>query len=1685
MKKNLQKMYDSKTLGVFLVVLLLFFGSNSVNAQFSATWPFTSGLGSTVTGADLGNVTASAATYTVGASNGLFATAATTTTGFLNGTGISGRAASSCSSTYNAVSTYAPYLEYVIAPNAGYSMKTDSFTFTVEQVSTVSNVVVAAGYSVNGGSSFTGLAAPTSTGATTPLLNASPTGSNFGITTGATAGTFTFTVPAATIAATNSFILRVVIWRNNASNSSSANLKISPPTITGTTPISVSPVITTPSPSTLSNFNYVSGAGPSASQSFTVSGTNLTADLVVTPATGFEISADNVDFTLPVSFTPDGSGVVTTKTIHTRLIAGQASGPYLNRFMSITSVGAPSQSVVCNGSITQNYYYKGSGSLADVLSWGVATDGTGANPLNFTTAYQLFNVVNTTAVSTDALWTMNGSGSKIIVGSPSLPAVTLTIAAAGNIVGGPIDLPVASSGSNTLAVANPSFLLDTYTGTMHASSTLEIQDVVTSTRSLFTNNILVSAGTFTDTPTGGTMGIAGNLTVTGGLCTLGGTSASQITGNVNITGGTLSVNSRTINGNVTVSGTGFLSLNTGNAGRNLTINGNVYVSGTGGIRNSGVTSATPGEIGTVNSFQINLAGIGKTITITATGNNLTKTNLVVIGSYALSGDLDYTSAGATVFGPGQAYFTRQISLPTTGSLSIGAHTLKMGNSILNVAATAFLTDESGSIVETSCAAYQAHAILEAFEPIEQVAILPSKTWLGTVKFNNSGTFGQKIVSGTYNNIFINNTSGTFLGGETTVNGVLTFTAGNIATGASTLTVATSGSIAGAASGTGWVVGNLKKLTASITNPSYTYAIGDATNYTPLALTFSGNTSATGGLTASTAAGDHATFAASFLNGTKSVNRTWTLTNDALADFGTYNATFGYATTDNDAGSVPSKYAVHSYNGAWSALTTSSNPTATTATATGISGFGDLAIFELNTLTFCKGATIATAIASATSTFKFYSAGGTVGTALPTTTVFVPKTLYVSVTTVGGTESVRVATLITVNALPVTPSLLVSNPLTESKNICKYIGSSTPVTFDATAAGAVSYIWAAPGTATIATGGTGSSVGISFLAASTTAGAIGSVIVQSVNSNGCISLPKSLALTTKAPTAPTSLVMTSLDATPHFKGAAVVPATIPVSFTTVGLTSLLKITKVGPYMGTSTVFTLEAQVAPTAASYLWTLNGATQLSGDNGRIITVDFSNVNPGIGALPISVQSVGGCGNSSLRTLTLAKALPTAPTKLVLTNTSQSNLSGVLAISKVGPYTGTNISFTLTATPFTVQGATATSYAWVLPAGVFCTSPSTAGVTPLTGTTVINTVPTPWIITDYITTTTSTITVNFSGATGTGILELKVFGVNGSGNSAARTLKLARALPTAPTKLVLTDDAISASVAVTKVGAYTAKSTSLTLTATPFTTQGAEATSFSWVLPAGVNVTGGVDAALLITPPATVGTTKTWTGTASTLTVNLAGIGTAVVSIPLSVYAVNGAGTSLLARTLTLTSAVPTAPAITAGASTFSSCPGTTTTYTATAIPGATYTWTIPDGASIVGEENENVIVVDFTGATIASAYAIKCIATNGTGPSLQKSLTIKKSTAACRLAPEGVSINDFSVIAYPNPSSGVFTIDIQSSDKGATGVQVYDMTGRLIESRQAKSNSVEVGRNYASGVYNVKVNKGGQVKTLRVIKR
>ncbi len=217
--------------------------------------------------------------------------------------------------------------------------------------------------------------------------------------------------------------------------------------------------------------------------------------------------------------------------------------------------------------------------------------------------------------------------------------------------------------------------------------------------------------------------------------------------------------------------------------------------------------------------------------------------------------------------------------------------------------------------------------------------------------------GPTVVSGTFT---VNQTAPATainLLGDVTVNGTLSLVSGKITTANNSLIIGTSGSITGASQATGWVVGNLKKTTASGTSPSFTYAIGDSNNYTPLTLTFSGVTSASGGVTAKINIGDHAQVATSGLDVNKSVNKNWTLTNDGLAGFGTYDAVFGYSSADIDSGSTPANYTIRLYDGTtWSNSTVSGTPNDTAATATGIIGFGDFAIGEVDALSINENST---------------------------------------------------------------------------------------------------------------------------------------------------------------------------------------------------------------------------------------------------------------------------------------------------------------------------------------------------------------------------------------------------------------------------------------------------------------------------------------------------------------------------------------------------------------------------------------------------------------------------------------------------------------------------------------------------------------------------------------------------------
>ena len=103
---------------------------------------------------------------------------------------------------------------------------------------------------------------------------------------------------------------------------------------------------------TLVGFVYTFGHGPSVVQSFKVSGTSLTNNIVVTAPTGgyFQISQDSTTWVTTFNITPT-SGTVNAVPVYVRLAASLAISNTLYSGLNITlaSTGATNQNVACTG----------------------------------------------------------------------------------------------------------------------------------------------------------------------------------------------------------------------------------------------------------------------------------------------------------------------------------------------------------------------------------------------------------------------------------------------------------------------------------------------------------------------------------------------------------------------------------------------------------------------------------------------------------------------------------------------------------------------------------------------------------------------------------------------------------------------------------------------------------------------------------------------------------------------------------------------------------------------------------------------------------------------------------------------------------------------------------------------------------------------------------------------------------------------------------------------------------------------------------------------------------------------------------------------------------------------------------------------------------------------------------------
>ena len=704
---------------------------------------------------------------------------------------------------------------------------------------------------------------------------------------------------------------------------------------------------------------------------------------------------------------------------------------------------------------------------------------------------------------------------------------------------------------------------------------------------------------------------------------------------------------------------------------------------------------------------------------------------------------------------------------------------------------------------------------------------------------------------------------------------------------------------------------------------------------------------------------------------------------------------------------------------------------------------------------------------------------------------------VTVTSSNGVgTSATAATLAVAATAPLVPATLVMTLAPSTTAVVAagpYMATSTELTLTAAAvAGAVSYAWTLPAGVNQVSGGTGRIITVNFADVVTPTGITALVIsVKAVNGCGLQSAAKSLSLTRALPAAPAAITTTQTNV-----------CLIAGSESTV-------------------TYTVAPVVGAFANGYTWTLpTGASIVGSATGNSIVVSYSSSFNAAGS--VTVTSSNGVGTSATAaTLAVAATAPLVPATLVMTLAPSTT-----AVVAAGPYMATSTELTLTAAA--VAGAV--SYAWTLPAGVNQVSGGTGRIITVN----FADVATP--------TGTTALAISVKAVNGCGLqsaakalsltraLPLKPVAITTTlanvcsiaGTNATVTYSVAPVAGafangytwTAPTGGTIVSGQGTTSIAVSYAGNFTAGNVSVTssngvgtsLTATTLAvarTSGAVApaalvgqvaglcagTTYNYSFAAGANaqtytITGPTGS---IVKSADNASNTSNVITTSNLAFTVVYPTTAIVNI--SIVASNPCG-SAAAKLFVVSKAMGAITTI-SGPTAVDTC--SEYTYTASAVVGAVaYTWTVPSGAQIVSGQGTNTLVVIFPG-TLATGAVLKVLATNGCSVSSALKSSSVLTRTACPTAREEVVLQEvtktpFSVKAYPNPYTETFNLSLSTSSEDKVSIVVYDMTGRLIERREVRPSDMveqQIGDRYPSGIYNVVVTQGEEVKTVRVIKR
>ncbi len=181
--------------------------------------------------------------------------------------------------------------------------------------------------------------------------------------------------------------------------------------------------------------------------------------------------------------------------------------------------------------------------------------------------------------------------------------------------------------------------------------------------------------------------------------------------------------------------------------------------------------------------------------------------------------------------------------------------------------------------------------------------------------------------------------------------------------------------------------------------------------------------------------------------------------------------------------------------------------------------------------------------------------------------------------------------------------------------------------------------------------------------------------------------------------------------------------------------------------------------------------------------------------------------------------------------------------------------------------------------------------------------------------------------------------------------------------------------------------------------------------------------------------------------------------------YSIIGTNAAGCGSNTVATVTVNSLPTVSAASSTSLLCVGQTASLTASG--ASTYTWNTT--------ANSTVIAVS---PTVTTSYTVTGSGSNG----CTNTFTISQAVSPCTgINAKTASVND--ILVYPNPNTGVFTIELNNGS--VKNIEVMDLTGRVILSSSYVNDKVDFNINtLANGVYYVRIQSNNAVDVIKIVK-